>query len=198
MIDSVTTQDFDKKVMNFKATWDCLQPGFHSWFLKYESDLFKRHLIAGLTNLAHVEKHYSTNQIESTNNQMKDWLGRSKKLSYPVANRKIEEYVKSQQQEFEMAIYASGRLEIAEGYDFLSKQRHIWNVMTADDSRATIQTFWKSPLSFGSGTAIPWQKNRSFNQLLSSQALDSTENFHLVLMTLICQFSQKKCLLTFG
>lgn len=132
--------------MNLKATWDCLQPGFHSWFLKYESDLFKRHLIAGVTNLAHVEKHYSTNQVESTNNHMKDWLGRSKKLSYPVANQKIEEYVKSQQQEFEMAIYASGPLEIAKGYDFLSKQRHIWNAMTADDRRATIQTFWKSPL----------------------------------------------------
>lgn len=86
--------------MKLKATRDCLQHGFHSWFLKYESDLLKRHLIAGVTNHAHVEKHYSTNQVESTNNHMKDWLGRSKKLSYPVANQKIEEYVKSQQQEF--------------------------------------------------------------------------------------------------
>lgn len=60
-----------------------------------------------------------------------------KKLSYPVANRKIKEYVESQQQEFEMTIYASG-------------------------------------------------------------PLDSTENVQLVLMTLICQYSQKKCLLTFG
>lgn len=76
LIDRVTTQEFDNKVMNLKATWDCLQPGFHSWFLKYEADLFKRNLIAGVTNLAHVEKHYSTNQVESTNNHTNDWLGR--------------------------------------------------------------------------------------------------------------------------
>lgn len=60
-----------------------------------------------------------------------------KKLSYPVANRKIKEYVESQQQEIEMTIYASG-------------------------------------------------------------PLDSTENVPLVWMTLMCQYSQKKCLLTFG
>lgn len=39
-----------------------------------------------------------------------------------------------------MAIYSSGPLEIAKGYDFLSTQHHIWNAMTADDRRATIQT----------------------------------------------------------
>lgn len=79
---------------------------------------------------------------------MKDWLGRSKKLGYPVAHRKIEEHVKSQQQEFEMAIYSSGPLEISNSYDFLFKQRHIWNAMTADDRRATIQTIppIKSPI----------------------------------------------------
>lgn len=81
---------------------------------------------------AHVEKQYSTNQVESANNNMKDWLGGPKKLSFLVANRKKKEYVKAKQ-EFEMSTNASGPLEIAKGFDFLFKQRHIWNAMRADD-----------------------------------------------------------------
>lgn len=73
-----------------------------------------------------------------------------------------------------MAIYASGPLEIAKGYDFLSKQRHIWNAMTADDRRATIQTFWKSPLSFSPGTAITVAEESTFQPTVfqSSARLD--------------------------
>jgi hypothetical protein len=44
LIDSITEQEFDIKVMNLKATWDCLQPGFHSWFVKIEAELFKRQM----------------------------------------------------------------------------------------------------------------------------------------------------------
>lgn len=64
-----------------------------------------------------------------------------------------------------MAIYASGPLEIAKGYDFLSYQRHIWNAITADDRRATIQTFCKSPLSLTSGTAITMAEELTFQPI---------------------------------
>jgi hypothetical protein len=56
LIDSITEQKFDIKVMSLKATWDCLQPGFHSWFLKFEAELFKRHLIVCLTKLVLYSK----------------------------------------------------------------------------------------------------------------------------------------------
>ena len=64
LIDSITEKEFDRSVMSLKATWDCLQPGFHSWFVKFEAELFKRHLIACATKLARIDKHYCTNQVE--------------------------------------------------------------------------------------------------------------------------------------
>jgi hypothetical protein len=64
LIDSITEKEFDRSVISLKATWDCRQPGFHSWFVKFEAELFKRHLIACVTKLARIDKHYCTNQVE--------------------------------------------------------------------------------------------------------------------------------------
>jgi len=146
LIDSITEQEFDRKVMSLKATWDCLQPGFHSWFVKFEAELFKRHLIVCVTKLARIDKHYCTNQVESTNDNIKDWLGRSQKLSFPVTNQKIEEYVRAQQQEFELAIYGNGPYDISESHEHLRKNRHNWNSMTIEERRVALKTFWSSPL----------------------------------------------------
>lgn len=112
-----------------------------------KSELFKAHLIAGITKLTQVSYHYSTNQVESTNNNVKDWLGRTNKLSFPVANRQIQEYVTAQQQEFEIAIYGNSPYEIADSHVYLQKSRHAWNSMTTDERRSALNTFWTSPIS---------------------------------------------------
>lgn len=59
--------------------------------------------------MAQVSSRYFTNQVETANNNVKDWLGRSNK--FPVAIRQTEEYVAAQQQEFEIAIYGNGPYE---------------------------------------------------------------------------------------
>jgi hypothetical protein len=46
--------------------------------------------------------------VESTNDNVKDWVGRSGNVPLPVVNNKIEEYITAQQQEFEISIYANG------------------------------------------------------------------------------------------
>jgi len=33
LIDSETSIEFDRRVRDFKPTWDCLVPGFHTWFV---------------------------------------------------------------------------------------------------------------------------------------------------------------------
>ena len=154
LIDSNTEQEFDRKVMMMKATWECLQPGFHSWFLQFQAELFRKHLIACVTELARIDKHYSTNQVESTNDNIKDWLGRTQKLSFPVTNRKIEEYVTAQQQEFEIAIYGNGPYDNSESHEHLRKNRHNWNSMTVEQRRDALKSFWSSPVIASSATRL--------------------------------------------
>jgi hypothetical protein len=37
---------FNNQLKEYKATWDCMVPGFYTSFIRYQADLFKRHLIA--------------------------------------------------------------------------------------------------------------------------------------------------------
>ncbi|KAK3087353.1 hypothetical protein FSP39_004988 [Pinctada imbricata] len=70
LIDSMERDDFDGKLMQLKATWDCLVPGFHQWFVDYEADIFKLHLIRGITKSALLDGHFTNNQTESINNNV--------------------------------------------------------------------------------------------------------------------------------
>lgn len=93
-----------RKLMGLKASCDYLQQyNFHSWFLKYETEEQK------LQNWLRLVPVIFTNQVETANNNVKDWLGRSNKFS--VAIRQTEEYVAAQQQEFQIAIYGNGPYE---------------------------------------------------------------------------------------
>jgi hypothetical protein len=66
--------------------------------------------------------------------------------SFPVTNQKIEEeYVRAQQQEFEVTIYGNGPYDISESHEDLRKNRHNWNSMTIEERRDALKTFWSSP-----------------------------------------------------
>ncbi|CAC5411844.1 unnamed protein product [Mytilus coruscus] len=116
LIDSETTSEFDSRLRDLKTTWDHLVPTFHA----------------------------CNNRVESTNNNVKDWVGRSGKVTLPVFNRNVEEYVTCQQQEFEMAIYANGPYDLASTHTYLRKERHIWNGLNAEERKQVIKQFWKS------------------------------------------------------
>jgi hypothetical protein len=70
-IDSETSIEFDRRVRDFKPTWDCLVPGFHTWFVAYEADLFKSYLIKEVTDLAHVCGSKHAYLVESSSNYLK-------------------------------------------------------------------------------------------------------------------------------
>ena len=116
LIESETSMEFDRRVRDFKPIRDCLVPGFHTWFVAYEADLFKSHLIKEVTDLANVCRHFSNNRIESQNDNAKDWIGRAGKTSFPMLNQKILEFVEAQQQDIEMAVFGSGSYELSDSY----------------------------------------------------------------------------------
>ncbi|CAG2219934.1 unnamed protein product [Mytilus edulis] len=114
LIDSETCMAFDRRLRDLKSTWDCLVPGFHTWFVSYEDNLFKSHLIKEVTDLAHVYKHFSNNRVESQNDNAKDWVGRAGNVSFAKLNQKMKELVTAQQQDIEMAVFGSGSYELSD------------------------------------------------------------------------------------
>lgn len=128
---------------DFKGTWDYLVPGFHTWFIRYQSDLFKLYLIREVCRKANINGRFSNNRIESMNDNIKDWVER-KKMSMPAVNDKIRELIEGQQQEFEMAVFGSGQYDLSENYNHLKKERHEWNAMNKSERELSLQNFWKS------------------------------------------------------
>jgi hypothetical protein len=74
-----------------------LVPGFYTWFVRYQADLFKRHLIAEVTTQARLWTSFNNNRIESINNNLKDWVGRSRKVHFSELNSQVKQLVKTQQ-----------------------------------------------------------------------------------------------------
>ncbi|CAC5417325.1 unnamed protein product [Mytilus coruscus] len=104
----------DRMIPNFRYQMQAIgSDGDEATMNAIASEKFKSHLIKAVTDQAQLDGHFSNNRVESTNNNVKDWVGRSGKVTLPVFNRKVEEYVTCQQQEFEMAIYANGPYDLA-------------------------------------------------------------------------------------
>ena len=97
LIDSMSADFFDNQLKEYKPTWDCLVPGFYTWFVRYQADLFKRHLIAEVTTQARLWTSFNNNRIESINNNLKDWVGRSRKVHFSELNSQVKQLVKTQQ-----------------------------------------------------------------------------------------------------
>ena len=146
LIDSETCMAFDRRLRDLKSTWDCLVPGFHTWFVSYEADLFKSHLIKEVTDLANVYKHFSNNRVESQNDNAKDWVGRAGNVSFPKLNQKMKELVTAQQQDIEMAVFGGGSYELSDYFKKFSQERHIWNGMSAEQRNSILTKFWSSKI----------------------------------------------------
>jgi hypothetical protein len=171
LIDSETSIEFDRRVRDFKPTWDCLVPGFHTWFVAYEADLFKSYLIKEVTDLAHVCGHFSNNRIESQNDNAKDWIGRAGKTSFPMLSQKMKEFIEAQQQDIEMAVFGSGSYELSDSYRSFRQDRHVWNGLSAEQRNLVLTTFWNSKI--GEARRLPTLqtivKEENINPLILGQ-----------------------------
>lgn len=144
LIDSESSSLFDKKLMDLKATWDYLVPGFHTWFVRYQADTFKRHIIREVCSKALVKGRFSNNRIESIHRKLKDWFEQTDKHSMPVINCKIEDAVKAEIQDFDLSVFSQGSYDLAPQFSYLKKERHEWNAMSQSDRSQAINRFRKS------------------------------------------------------
>ena len=64
LADADNEEDYDEKLESFKAVWDDLVPGFHAWFDKNRSKLFKDCLIVSARQALGIEGGFTTNGLE--------------------------------------------------------------------------------------------------------------------------------------
>ena len=64
LADAEDEDDYDAKLASFKCVWEELAPGFHSWFDKNRSKLFKECLVMSSRQSLGIEGRFTTNGLE--------------------------------------------------------------------------------------------------------------------------------------
>ena len=78
---------------------------------------------------------------------MKDWIGRTEKVSIQTCNAEIKSLLRSYSQDFELAVYGQRTYELSAEFQHLRVELHRWNSMNQVERREAIDKFWKSKLN---------------------------------------------------
>jgi len=132
LVDAFSENDFLTKLTSLSDKWDAIAPGFHEWFMKTESEVFKNNMIAPVREKAQLGSpppKYTTNANESKNFVVKDWL-EFKKNTMPDFITGYRGYIERCLQEAERSIYGAGEYLLSEEYRYLEVISHkLWHCL---------------------------------------------------------------------
>ena len=101
---------------------------FHDWFVRYESHVMKETMLKPVrqeAGLGNPPEQFSTNASESVNAVLKAKVD-YKRSKLPAFVRKMEELVKDQKSEFELAVISRGKFQIRSAYQSLEIPESTW------------------------------------------------------------------------
>lgn len=132
LIDSRDITSFDVKLDAIKEKWRNHDPlksdRFRNCFLRYESDIIKETMLEPVrqaAGLGNPPDQFSTNASESVNAVLKAKVD-YKRNELPSFLHKIEELVKDQKSEFELAVVNCGKFRIQSTYQLLEIPESTW------------------------------------------------------------------------
>ena len=132
LVDSQNSSLFDMKLDTIKEKWRNYDPlksdRFHDWFVRYESHIMKETMLKPVrqeAGLGNPPEQFSTNASESVNAVLKAKVD-YKRSELPAFVRKMEELVKDQKSEFELAVISRGKFQIRSAYQSLEIPESTW------------------------------------------------------------------------
>ena len=138
LLDAFDTQEFDAKLSTLKNKWDQLEAAhcrksslatsFHSWFSQHHAPYMRESMISSVRACVGIKGEptpwYTTNNNECINKVFKNAV--ASRLSIPECIEKIEEFVKSQLCQVELAITGEGLYRFRANYRDLEVPKEEW------------------------------------------------------------------------
>ena len=138
LLDAFATQEFDVKFGTLKNKWDQLEAArcrksslatsFHSWFSQYHVPYMREFMISSVRACVGIKGEptpwYTTNNNECIKKVLKNDV--ASRLSIPECIEKIEEFVKSQLCQVELAITGEGLYRFRANYRDLGVPKEEW------------------------------------------------------------------------
>eukprot|EP00112_Aurelia_sp_Birch-Aquarium-sp1_P016153 Seg3637.1 transcript_id=Seg3637.1/GoldUCD/mRNA.D3Y31 product="hypothetical protein" protein_id=Seg3637.1/GoldUCD/D3Y31 len=74
LVDADDAADFNAKLTSLKEVWDSVLPGFHDWFAKRRSDMFKETIVEAAKDRMGLEQNFFNNRLEVMHKLQKKML----------------------------------------------------------------------------------------------------------------------------
>lgn len=136
--------EFDTELEKKGRIWDELEsadtgkpPVFKSWFVQFKATECKECMAPGLrtkAGLGDPPRQFTTNDVESENNNIKREMDWAKKTWDDAANH-LHSRVLAHYEELSRAIYGEGRFSLVESFKDLEKEPYEWSSMTVAERR---------------------------------------------------------------
>lgn len=170
LADAEDGDDYVAKLASFQPVWDELVPGFHSWFDKNRSNLFKECLVMSARHRLGIEGRFTTNGLELKHKLQKKKM-REEDIPKEVSAvaKMLHSWVSEYYIEEERALRSLGKFRLAPGYEKFQVDPLRWNKWGTERQKQHVQAFrkftplladkYKKPLSAGSKCS-PTNKRR--------------------------------------
>ena len=186
--DADDEDDYDAKLESFKAVWDDLVPGFHAWFDKNRSKLFKDCLIVSARQALGIEGRFTTNGLELKHKLQKKKM-REEDIPKEVSavTKVLNAWVNEYHIEEERALRGLGKFRLAPGYERFLVDPVRWNRWAPERQKQHVKAFraftplssdkYKKPTSAGLKCTPTHKRRRTVlpePQLFTNRAEPST------------------------
>ena len=114
LADAIDEEDFDIKIDSIRYIWEELSPGFHEWFVKNRSQMFKDCLILSSREKLGITKRFSTKALEAKHRLQKKVLREDKTPKKVVAVLEtLKDWVDGYYKEVRRALRGIGKYRLA-------------------------------------------------------------------------------------
>jgi len=142
LADAEDADDYDAKLASFQPVWDELAHGFHTWFDKNRSDLFKDCLVMSSRENLGIEGRFTTNGLELKHKLQKKKL-REEEIPKEVNEvaKVLHTWINEYYIEEERALRGLGKFRLAPGYERFRVDPLRWNRWGPDRQKQHIKAF---------------------------------------------------------
>ena len=170
LVDSVSEEEFDRKVATLGAKWNEIEssssqvsPGFHSWFVRYKADSIKSTMLKPVREQAGLgcpPEQFTTNQSEAINSVIKNQVGyKSHQLMEFVEHLKM--VVDEQDHEVERAVIGRGKYRFDSAYAYLEVSPSKWFKMSEKQRQDHLAKIAKAKVSNTTSRITPPSSSQS-------------------------------------
>lgn len=164
LVDSVSEEEFDRKVAMLSAKWSEIEStssqvssGFHSWFVRYKADSIKSTMLKPVREQAGLgcpPEQFTTNQSEAINGVIKNQVGyKSHQLMDFVEHLKM--VVDEQDHEIERAVIGRGKYRFDSAYAHLEVSPSKWFKMSEKQRQDHLAKVAKTKVSSTTSRITP-------------------------------------------